>query len=232
MAQVDQKLEDFLIGNFEKLPRDVVGVIAAQIDRESLLNLCLSNKRFLGYCQSSKWFDQKILQYIEERAPLSGHFRSLEEQADLIEKGFKTCYYANIKPEDEETWFAVEAVFVSENTKKYVETLRSQVVKFEIVGLPPAKGTKVWLLARINRKTFNPNVLYPNEYSEVFLTKQEAVDYLRTRQGKSAFEIDNDHIPYYTHEEMIDALAENGGVEFQLSRTDHRYHFLLEVTLP
>lgn len=230
MNATDQKLEEYLLGNFEVLPRDIVGVIVAQIDRKSLLDLCLSNKKFLGYCKSSKWFDKKVLQYIEESAPLSGLFRSLDEQATLIEKGFKSCYYAHLESDDGEEWNLVGLGFAAgDQSGRYHH---AKIVKFEIVGLPPKKGTKVWLLAKINRETFDPDVLYPNEYSYIFLSKEEAVEHLRSSDGTYVFDVETDHADFATYDEMVDILIEYRGVSIQTGLDSHVFICLVQLSLP
>jgi hypothetical protein len=226
MDSRDQKLEEYLLGNFERLPRDVVGVIVGQIDRKSLLNLCLSNKKFLGFCKTSKWFDKKALEYLEEKAPLSGHFRNLDEQVALIQKGFKSCYYALFESEyRDKNWNLMWLSFASEGAAHSLPDY-VKMIKFEIVDLPPKKGTKVWLLGQTKRKYNTDGLSYsPGDNSYIFTSQEEAIEFL-TSSGKRHFDVYEEDM-----DELVSVLIEERGILIK-DEGENIFICLIQLSLP
>jgi hypothetical protein len=137
--QLDGEMVEFLLGNFDVLPKDIIELIISQIDRRSLWNLCRTNKAFMRLCEDRDLFDKKALQMIDYEAPLSGHFRTLEEQANLIKRNFTSVYNYRC---DEGVITEVRFGFQKSINAENVDTFNGQ---FVIEGLPPRAGTVVWV---------------------------------------------------------------------------------------
>jgi hypothetical protein len=231
---LDLTLERYVLGNLAILPRDILGVIVAQMDRKALLNLCVGNKGFIEYCKESNWFNKKALEYIQNTAPLSGHFRTLEEQAALIEKNFKSCYIAVISPNEFHPgkWDTNGVYFYNANWEDYPLN-GGFLARFEILGLPPRKETKVWLVGiRLPLDHYATN-------TSVFTSQEEAIEHLKSKEGNDQFRIDSRMESYDgTFDELITELMINGTTTFNKhNRRDARntmrsYFFFMEISLP
>jgi hypothetical protein len=211
---------EYLEENFDSLPPEVVEVIVGSLDREDLLSLCLSNKKFLAYCKGLDWLNKRLIEFIEEEAPLSGSYSTLAEQANLIKRGFKTCYTG--VHHTAEVGGVTDLRFGSTQLNRedgHFDGGPDFPINFSIVGLPPARGTRVWLRV-IGPRFFSIDAL-------VFVTKHEAI-YVNAN-------FNNDPFAPFLDEEQDDGvldqiyadLNDNGWVEFEGD-----FMGVIEVVLP
>lgn len=139
MDSVEKNIEEYILGNFSKLPTDVLNSLLASLDPKSLLNICTSNKAFSDFCASKlgrKALDKASIQYIAEEAPLSKPIRSFGEQANLIKRGFTTVY--NLRYGVSARTFSLETINADFGFSEDEGTLH-----FQIKGFPPMELTKV-----------------------------------------------------------------------------------------
>jgi hypothetical protein len=159
---LDQNLQDFILGNFNSIPEEVIDVIIAQIDRTALLSLCQTNTDFSSYCEKEGLFDRLTLENMNHETPLGGYYRTLAEQANLIKRGFGTVYHFTY--EDGEI---SDIGFGYHHDIPELQNANYFAAEIDIKGLPPKSGTVVWLL--VNTRYINP-IAYP----QVFQTHKAA----------------------------------------------------------
>ena len=184
MDKTEKTLETYLLTNIDSMPPEVLNVILASLDPKTILNACLGNKKLKVLCSAKgelSVLNQAAIRYIAEQAPLSKPIRSLQEQASLLQRGCVTTYHFATDGNTSKLGFAQEVAFGAPTADPH-EEYQSYVM--EIRGLPPPKGTKVWICT----ETFNPHYEHDNhdEYPtiphvEAFMTKQEAIDGFRSR---------------------------------------------------
>lgn len=150
-------LVEYLIGNFEKLPSDVLGLLIGQLNPQDALNLCSSNKKFYKICKSIKALEKQALQFTAHEAPLGKPINGPADYADLIRRGFKVLY--TFDPREEE-------VFVPRENVKFGLGFG---VPFEIVGLPPPRGTRVWLFVEMDQS-------FPDTIVHVYPSKEDLAE--------------------------------------------------------
>jgi acyl carrier protein len=119
-------------------------LIVENLSFRDTVNLCSTNSTLEERCQRLNIYD-KILLRDYPLATLTNY--PAIEQLKLIERGFETVYYY----ENYETvYFADESV------------------SFKIPGLPPAKGTKVYIVGTVSNYNRQPKY-------NCFISKQEAI---------------------------------------------------------
>ena len=166
--KTEEVLEEYVANNFEVLPLDVLKLILSQMDRDALLNFCRTNKKFSGFCRSQKFrslLDVKDLKYLSEQTPLAAPIRTLQDQVDLVKRGFRVTYKC-----DFDTTTRVATISFGHYDEPGNE-MNECFFNFSIVGLPPARGTKVWLFLDTERGMDRE----ARPYAEVFVTQQEAL---------------------------------------------------------
>jgi hypothetical protein len=110
--------------------------------------------------------DMKDLEYLQRQTPIAAPIRSLTDQVNLVRRGFKTvysCIYDVDAVEADEVTFGLRDGDVED---PYV------YFNFSIVGLPPARGTKVWILLD-TEAAMGPEA---HPQAEVYLSKEEALE--------------------------------------------------------
>lgn len=204
--QLDEKLKEFLLGNFDALPSEVIDVVVAQMDRDSLVKLCRTNETFMDYCKANNFLENKALEVIMNQAPLSGRFRTLAEQANLIKKGFSTVYN-----------FVCENGIITKVGFGFQDDILDYVDEdnftgeFHIPGFPSKSGTVVWVVLRYttNRQR-EPTIrcsVYPDRESAVIDT-------------------------FYGMDEALEEFRETGRYERNLHGYEDVTYFLSEAVLP
>lgn len=147
MDTVEESLENYLIGNFERMDPNVIGVILAQLDPQSALRLCQTNKKFNEICQRIKALDRKALEFIAYEAPLSAPVRNLSDNIGLIRRGFKTVYTA--------IWNENEVFVPLEDVRFGAPVSIVEEFSISMVGLPPPTGTTVWAFVDTDAEDWN-----------------------------------------------------------------------------
>lgn len=141
MDSTNESLESYLLGNFEQMNSDIIGVILGQIDPLSALRLCQTSKKFYELCGKIKALDKKALEFVSREAPLSVPVRTPAENAELIKRGFKTIYTVR---------FEEAELFIPSQSVRFGIPDDGFEFGMEIVGLPPPKGTRVWIIVDTN----------------------------------------------------------------------------------
>lgn len=169
--------------------------------------------------------DERAAAYIAKEAPLSVPRLGYSGHANLIVRGFKTFYHVMIERNAEGVYegkaeFGV-APSESENGHPDKPYSYSRHLNFSIVGLPPKKGTKVWL--RWFTRTWYVSVL---DMALAFESLEEAL--------YAKIDINSD--PYMT---LIEGTTKEGFQQnlYRIGSTgmvevDGRWYGVTEVTLP
>lgn len=164
MDAQSESLVQYLIGNFEKLPSDVLNLLIGQLKPQDALNLCSTNKRFYETCKRIKALEKQALQFTAYEAPLGEPIHGPEDYASLIRRGFKTFY----------TFDDAGKTFVPMD---FVRFGLGYSTPFEIVGLPPPRGTRVWLFVEISDDNFQETIV------QVYSTKEDLIRAWRSEQN-------------------------------------------------
>jgi len=174
--------------SFDKLNNDMlIKLILENLSFSDTRNLCDSNVTLGERCQRLKIYD-RILQRDYPLATLANY--NAYEQLNLIERGFETIYYYEKYYYEK---YGGEIDFAKTNLS-IIEAnyFRGNSYYFSIPGLPPPKGTKVYIIG------------YKIQYEKkkkiiVFPSKQEAIMCFRNRQN-------NHKCKYFKDEEDMDNI--------------------------
>jgi hypothetical protein len=159
MDKLDESLAAFVAGDFDEIPAEVIEVLVSQMDRNTLLNLCQKSSDFMSFCKDRQLFDLKALNVISYQAPLSGHFRTLAEQAELIKRGFKTAYKFTFMDQ-----VITKVGFGYQDDVKEFDDIDHFTGEFFIPGLPPTEGTVVWLIIYYDGFNNNGQIIKTSVY--------------------------------------------------------------------
>lgn len=113
---------------FDELPLDMLKLLMSNLSIEDAARLCKTDKKLQAICKKHDLVNRKLREFLQEQTPLAKPVYSLGDQYDLVKRGCKTTY--SFDERDESVVFGI----------------RENSVLFEILGLPPPKGTKVLLL--------------------------------------------------------------------------------------
>jgi hypothetical protein len=122
---------NYIKGNFQVLPIDMMRYIVHQLPFEDVIHLCNTNKDFQIYCKKYKLIDIPMIKYLEMNAPLFDRTSNLEQQTKLVKRGATTIYKYNIRTDK------VDFGGIAD--------LQWDELFFEIRGGPAQKGREVYL---------------------------------------------------------------------------------------
>ncbi len=213
----EEAIVQTLLGKFDELPVETIELLASMLPYDTLMKLCSTNRKFQEFCRTQNLLETASLQFIRKEAPLSVPVLSHEDHHKLIKRGFKTTYGIEFN----EGQYNPPRIIFGTNSKT--------IGVFTIIGLPPPKRTKIWVLGEIK---------YTREEEEYL---SEAVPYLNEEDlwddvqapkdpnnvaglfSQAAREDDDAEL-----KEIFDELIENGQVNLQFWGTYYAY----EVELP
>lgn len=232
--QKTQGIKKYILGNFRVLPADVLEYLLLGLDKQDLLTMCISSREFSDFCESKKGrgiLDKAAIEFMKENAPLSEPIRSITEQANLVKRGFSSVYFVWLLYDTAHNKYIVPSIGTQfydefpttplekedddEDNPRYFDTPNSPYT-FSIRGLPPKKGTKIWLALN--------EVVDANGYTDLILSP-----YLTLEAATDIRNMDSEYDIFHEvrNNENI-AEIEN---ELRLGNFFHEYQ-VLEVTLP
>lgn len=159
---------DFLIKNWNVLPKDIRFYILNKIDPDSLQSFCQTNKAIADFCrENGLTMHSRLLAMNPQGELIDTKFK----KAELIKRGFETIYslflnekeldngergnyfFATNMPDPKDIT-ALELVFGYNNGTEYVTAIRndhkSMTVHLTVIGLPPPQGELVNFLLVIS----------------------------------------------------------------------------------
>lgn len=142
--------------NLDTLPVTVLAVMMASLSYEDVKRLCSTVKGLAARCKKYDLIELKAREEVAREAPLSQLVASYKNHVKLIERGYKTVYNFDMDV-DEEATFGLGDLDVAGQ------------IEFEIVGLPPPKGTRVWVMYFIDL-----GVIYPSVFNSLEELKADA----------------------------------------------------------
>jgi len=126
---------------------------------------------YFFYLKRNLVMDAKAIAYVRRQAPLADPVRSDLDHARLIKRGFKVTYTGIFNSRDGAPTLDGLRFGFQDSIKEegHFDGEDGYPVNFTMVGLPPARGTRVWLA------TCSPYFNWPAK-AQVFATKEEALD--------------------------------------------------------
>jgi len=214
-----QELESF---DLDSLPTPVLVAVLSQLSYADAQRLCATRKNIRRKCLQLNLLDIKAREELQREAPLAQQFITREEHVKLIHRGFVTTYRFNLN-EDRSGAGRVEfGNFEADND----DGQRT----FMMVGLPPPKGTTVFVVTRMWRQDDTTGVYLSlaeirasiDQYLEM---KPEQLLILRLERSDYLLEYTIEVMGTYPDEEKeaVDAFMKN--------RDDGDF-IILELTLP
>jgi hypothetical protein len=149
-------IKNIIFSNFSKLGKDEFILLANMLSLEDLSALCKSSKEIKQYCYEYKLFENRSRKYVMDATPLSEPIYSFKNQVELIKRGFSSVYTIvfglnNIGTLDnnliKEVRFGLPNQYIMEKAANNNTPLVER--PFEIKGLPPKKGTEVYIVGYI-----------------------------------------------------------------------------------
>jgi len=126
--------------DLEKLPTPVLASLLSRLSYRDVASLCNANRELRRRCLEQGLLNIKARQEIEQEAPLTESVLSHEDHLKLIRRGFVTTYHFGFHRDrslrDGVRFGPLEsAVNIDDGYRN-----------FTIIGLPPPKGTKVFVV--------------------------------------------------------------------------------------
>ena len=132
--------------NLDSLSSDILSVIMSTLSYDEVKYVCSLNKRLSDLCKRRGVIDLKARQIAAHEAPLGTLVQTQRSHVDLIQRGLKTVYNAHYRKPNDTASFGL------------ADVRKTGLVEFEIVGLPPPKGTIVWVMSFESLGELNPSV--------------------------------------------------------------------------
>jgi hypothetical protein len=134
-VQSSQEYKDLTKLPLQDFPVGVLSLIMANLSVEDAVRICGTTAKLRSICQRHDLVNRKAREFVAQQSPLSKPIINPLDQYDLIKRGFKTTYlYTKVKKGK------------PANISFGSNTSGLGTFSFNIIGLPPPKGTKVLLL--------------------------------------------------------------------------------------
>lgn len=223
---------EFVATNFDTLPEEVLVSLLEKFSNKELVSICSLNKKLKEVCEYYGLIEKRALKILREEAPLAKTSYNITEHVDLINRKFATIYTAYMLPgRPDQTMPYVRnvefGVVYNREAMALLGNPESDIygypLQFSIVGLPPAKNTKVFLLGYVE----------PSDYDTiwVFENKTDVKDWiLNNNEGTTGA---------FGFQVSLEAAASDGELNYEdvvesFINGDFVYHtiFLQEISLP
>lgn len=143
--------------NLPDMPIEVVHTMLSAMSYEDAKRTCSVNPRLKAICDRADLLDLRARQYVAKQAPLGQVIHTFRDYANLIQRGFKTTYHMGVGEDYSEVQFG--------SLNCHEDQL---MVNFDILGLPPPKGTTVWVLGDLNPVPFMETPEIYMSYDDIF----------------------------------------------------------------
>jgi len=172
---------EYIQFNFETLPKDVLLLLMQQLTSKEVVALCSANVALQNRCNAIGALNQTL----EREAPLAKQTYNVTEQLHLLDRGYETVYSANLiygrDPEKEFDYPTRSKLTDVRFGFPYVEFTDTRwlvgKVTFSIKGLPPPKGTRVFVMGYPG--TFKEMHLWNRNYIMAFESKDDALSFVK-----------------------------------------------------
>lgn len=209
----NQETEQYLLNNWEFLPKDLKLLILNDIDLASRFKFCQADKRISEFCRKYKLTadDHILLQNPEGQL-----IDTRRKQADLINRGFQTVFslilnenernngehgdgYASTNIPNAETMEVLELVFGADRGTDFYSQHNYDVKDYRIhmnmIGLPPKEGDLIKFLfinaSSYDGEYFNAIHLTENDDLETIIYEFSATETNIPIYSKL---LENDHV--------------------------------------
>ena len=212
-----EQLTELLNGvNLNDMPVEVLHVMMSTLSFNDVKRLCSTVKGLKERCKRNDLIELKAREKVAREAPLGVLVPTYRKHAELIDRGFKSVYHVNLE----------------NRVVSFGASLDDPT--FEIIGLPSAKGTRVWIVGKWRLDNSNeslPTEVYESR-AEVDIEVRNVVasDY-NFGVLRSYYEAQYDVYPNDTLLDDIDDLIYGNFRELLEVGRDEDY-FAFEVELP
>ncbi len=186
----DQQMIEYVTTNFHTLPKDILLKLLGMMSTKDVIALCSTERGLRRECERIGAYKRVL----EREAPLAEANYGPIEQIHLIDRGFSTLYSADLN------------VNKLTNVKfgfPYYYTDVDRAI-FEIRGMPPARGTKVWI-AGVPYEPSEMSDWRPNGLM-VYENRKAALEFM-AKYDESKSDINN--VYRYIHDILLDARRSN-----------------------
>ncbi len=152
----EQTLE-YIMGNFQQLPRDVILQLFDDVSLEDLGSICKTSPELREFCTKNKVLEKAAERYLNKNSPLSELDCSAQKRVEWLKRGQVTVY----------TVVHSSPPVVTMG----IEDRRRADNYFSIKGCPPPVGTEVYLLGEESLENY-----HDDGFALVFHSLSDIVD--------------------------------------------------------
>jgi len=170
-------VSNYIKENFEKLPKDVLLKLMNYLSAVDVLSLCKIKPEFMQECFRIKAFDQALAR----EAPLTKQSYDVVDQISLIDRGYKTLYNGRMDRNYEILVTDIKFGFPYDDNPM----INVEKVIFSIKGLPPPRGTRVWLMGQ--QPEFTEMHTWAEDDVSVFGSSEQAIKFVRENKDSTRY---------------------------------------------